>query len=234
MICRPLSTWPRLESATGRARKRRRRKALIGQQRIKNGEIPNNANSSSDEMERRLPYPKNKPWLVLWPDPYYDPNKVEKKVQKPSRPWRNVPGDLRKAWVVYASTWNYGSRDDESAALNQQQDSDKGQLKFTEISDNLNENLSEIRKDGASILEQAQERTGVRSYDDLKVLAADWMKLANECLREFMAGYREGRDKEIDKMLHEYFQEEKSESKTETESSNRKRRRKPKIRILRD
>lgn len=33
------------------------------------------------------------------------------------------------------------------------------------------------------------------------------MQTGTECIREFMAGYRQGRDQEVDKMLNEYFKE---------------------------
>ncbi len=88
-----------------------------------------------------------------------------------------------------------------------------------------------------TVIEQAKEQTGIRNQEDLKAFASDTMRLATECLKEFMAGYREGRDNEIDKMLHEYFQEQQGKSLSsdkEEEDSKPKRRRKPKQRILRD
>jgi hypothetical protein len=54
------------------------------------------------------------------------------------------------------------------------------------------------------------------------------MKLATDCLREFMAGYRQGRDQEVEKMMNEYFQEEDEKEATDEQQSIRKRRRKPK------
>ncbi len=64
-----------------------------------------------------------------------------------------------------------------------------------------------VRQDAQELLEQAKDTTGIRTQDDLKALATEAMKVATECIREFMAGYRSGRDSEIDKMLHEYFQD---------------------------
>jgi hypothetical protein len=75
-------------------------------------------------------------------------------------------------------------------------------------SKNAARNLQLIRQDAARLLDQAKEQTGIHTKDDLKALATEMMKLGTECLREFMAGYREGRDQEMDKMLNEYFQDE--------------------------
>jgi hypothetical protein len=80
---------------------------------------------------------------------------------------------------------------------------------FPDMGDNnAVRNLHLIRQDAAKILDQAKEQTGIYTTDDLKALATEMMKLGTECLREFMAGYREGRDREMDKMLNEYFREE--------------------------
>ena len=71
-----------------------------------------------------------------------------------------------------------------------------------------------VRQDAQELLEHAKDTTGIRTQDDLKALASEAMKVATECIREFMAGYRSGRDSEIDKMLHEYFQDDKDENET--------------------
>lgn len=71
-----------------------------------------------------------------------------------------------------------------------------------------------VRQDAQELLEHAKDTTGIRTQDDLKALASEAMKVATECIREFMAGYRSGRDSEIDKMLHEYFQDDKGENET--------------------
>ena len=71
-----------------------------------------------------------------------------------------------------------------------------------------------VRQDAQELLEHAKDTTGIRTQDDLKALASEAMKVATECIREFMAGYRSGRDSEIDKVLHEYFQDDKDEHET--------------------
>lgn len=42
------------------------------------------------------------------------------------------------------------------------------------------------------------------------------MQTGTECIREFMAGYRQGRDQEVDKMLNEYFKEYDNTSSSTT------------------
>ena len=73
--------------------------------------------------------------------------------------------------------------------------------------DNLGQNLNTLHQEGSNFIESAKEQTGIRNKEDLRKWASDQMKLATECLTEFMAGYRAGRDEEIDNMLHKYFKE---------------------------
>jgi tRNA A37 N6-isopentenylltransferase MiaA len=89
--------------------------------------------------------------------------------------------------------------------------------------DNAVRNLHLIRQDAARILDQAKEQTGIHTKDDLKTLATEMMKLATECLREFMAGYREGRDQEMDKMINEYFRDELKSQVQQEEHGQAKR-----------
>jgi len=86
--------------------------------------------------------------------------------------------------------------------------------------DNATKNLHLVRKDAQNLLEHAKETTGIRTQDDAKALASEVLKIATECIREFMAGYRKGRDSEIDKMLHEYFQEEDGSNNSGNKSDN--------------
>lgn len=113
-------------------------------------------------------------------------------------------------------------------------------IDFDQVEDNVQKNAQFVRENAQELLQHTQDRTGIRSTEDLKELAAEWMKLATECLKEFMAGYRKGRDDEIDKMLHEYFQdEEKEESKAKVNEGSQgdapktKRKRRPRRAILR-
>jgi hypothetical protein len=71
----------------------------------------------------------------------------------------------------------------------------------------LEENLAFLKIEGKKALETAKKNTGFHTKEDVKKFAEDMLKLANECLTEFMSGYREGRDSEVEKMLTQYFQE---------------------------
>ena len=101
-----------------------------------------------------------------------------------------------------------------------QQQLDDTQQQLEAVGDNATKNLNIVRKDAQDLLEQAKDTTGIRTQDDLKALASEAMKIATECIREFMGGYRKGRDSEIDKMLHQYFQEEEETDNNNTTASN--------------
>jgi ElaB/YqjD/DUF883 family membrane-anchored ribosome-binding protein len=87
------------------------------------------------------------------------------------------------------------------------------------IGDNAAKNLRSVRQNAQELLEQAKENTGIRNQEDMKELASEMMTIATECIKEFMAGYRKGRDTEIDKMLHEYFQDNEEEEEEEEKDS---------------
>jgi hypothetical protein len=236
------SSWTKLESATGRARKRRRRiTQLQRQERI--ADSPRGKKQADQVMvEPERLYPKNKPWLVLFPNPYLDQEGVDQGPPKPKKPLLEMFRDLGKAWNLYLTTWEgtiLRAPKKETSILQQEIAGPEGPSQGDEIRSNVARNLEVARREGTDLIEQAKEQTGIRNQEDLKAFASDMMRLATECLKEFMAGYREGRDNEVDKMLHDYFQEqEQGESQSsgdkEEEDSKPKRRRKPKQRILRD
>jgi len=86
------------------------------------------------------------------------------------------------------------------------------QQQLEDIGENASKNLQIVRKDAQDLLEHTKNTTGIHTQDDAKALAAEAMKVATDCIREFMSGYRKGRDSEIDKMLHEYFQDEEEDN----------------------
>jgi hypothetical protein len=169
-------------------------------------------------------YPKYKPWLVLFPNPYLDQDGIDQGPQKPKRSLLEVFRDSGKALDLYLSTWEgtiLRAPKKETAIAGP-----VGESKGDEIRSNVAQNLEVARREGTDMIEQAKEQTGIRNQKDLKAFASDTMRLATECLKEFMAGYREGRDNEIDKMLHEYFQEQQGKSQSsdkEEEDSKPKR-----------
>lgn len=98
----------------------------------------------------------------------------------------------------------------------------------------MKRNFDFVQKEGSYWKSRAQDETGIHTKEDLKKWAGDQMKLASECLSEFMVGYRKGRDDEVDKMLHQYFQEneEQDEKKESNDEGALRKRRKPKRRTI--
>jgi ElaB/YqjD/DUF883 family membrane-anchored ribosome-binding protein len=119
--------------------------------------------------------------------------------------------------------------------------SDERERQLKEIGDNAARNIRLIRKDAQQLLDQAKDRTGIHTQDDLKAVAAQMMQTVTECIQEFMAGYRQGRDQEIDKMLNEYFKNDDGDSTDKNDPTDpngkqqqKRRKRKPKRGIPRD
>jgi hypothetical protein len=77
------------------------------------------------------------------------------------------------------------------------------------------------------------KETGIYTMQHLREWAARQLQLATECVNEFMVGYRQGRDDEIDKMMNLYFQQlvEEDDKDQAAEHAKKKRRRKPKQRV---
>ncbi|KAL3798402.1 hypothetical protein HJC23_005055 [Cyclotella cryptica] len=76
-----------------------------------------------------------------------------------------------------------------------------------QISQNVQKNISTIQQEAPKLLSTAQKLTGISTREELREWVSEQLKLGTECLSMFMKGYREGRDEEVDKMLHEYFKE---------------------------
>lgn len=211
--------WIPLQSASGRARKRRRRIASIKQ-------------VAKREEPIKIVSPQG--WRVLWPDPYGEPTTVTESIK--GLPGR---GDFSRSWATYKSTWAGGLRGDLPVEGEEDMDeTDKGKdstsLDPNELKKNLTKNVSAVQAEAQKLKEEVSERTGIRTQEDLKEFAREMMTLVNDCLKEFMSGYRKGRDQEVERMLNEYFQEfERKREKHEEETAKRKRRRKPKRAILR-
>lgn len=123
---------------------------------------------------------------------------------------------LQVAWADYKSTWE-GFFD--NAKLNKEEeqkqeddylssiDTEAMEQKGKDLRANVDRNVELIKEEGSDIAELIKEKTGVRTQKDAKAWAMEQLKLANECVAEFMKGYREGRDEEIDKMMNEYFKD---------------------------
>ena len=159
--------------------------------------------------------------------------------------WRKIPSteQWRTAYRKYMETWEGGIRgtsspssssppssdndDDVNGIKNKNwkaskdhNNGDRNSGISTEtvnaISDNASRNMKLVRQDAQYLLQATKDQTGVHTMEDMKVIATEMMKLATDCIKEFMAGYRQGRDDEIDKMLNEYFQEQENDDEGET------------------
>lgn len=98
------------------------------------------------------------------------------------------------------------------------------------IQENAKTNFSTLRDDAEFIKKEVSDRTGVHTTDDLKRIAEDMLRLATDCVQDFMNGYRKGRDDQIDRMLELTLEDEEKEKKVEEQV---KRKRRPKRRVLR-
>ncbi|CAJ1943038.1 unnamed protein product [Cylindrotheca closterium] len=209
--------WIPLQSATGRARKRRRK--IAARQTV--------ATKKGKEPPVKVISPQG--WRVLWPDPYGDTSSW-------TESFRGLPSlaDFSYTWRTYKSTWAGGLRGDLPVVGEEENDDDSTSLDPDQMKKNLTNNVSAARDEAHRLKEEVSNRTGIRTQADLKDFAKDMMTLAKECLEEFMSGYRNGRDQEVDRMMNDYFQEEEAEEmKKKKGVAKRKRRRKPKRAILR-
>ncbi len=189
--------------------------------------VPDISTKPTVSSEESLPpYPKGKPWRVLWPRPHGVPDSPEPSLLERLKGMPTAE-QVRKGWVMYKKTWEDGitgiSTKPKESPYNSIAEvadslSPSTEQQLREIGDNAATNLQIVRKDAQDLLEKTKQTTGIRTQDDLKALASEAMKIATECIREFMAGYRSGRDSEIDKMLHEYFQDEEKEKHGENEA----------------
>ena len=88
------------------------------------------------------------------------------------------------------------------------------------IEKNINRNTKFMKKRGDEILKIAKEETGISNKEELRQWINEQVKLGTLCLSQFMEGYREGRDNELDRMINEYFTDlDEEDDKVEDEGS---------------
>ena len=127
---------------------------------------------------------------------------------------------IPEAWEMYKGTWegffdnhkkgfSDKNKDSEEDNVNDESfiDEEKITKKQKELRKNIKGNVKALKKEGANALEAAKDVTGIRNKKDLVEWSMKQLKLANECLGEFMMGYRRARDEEIDKVMNEYFKD---------------------------
>lgn len=151
--------------------------------------------------------------------------KQQKPMPKTFHEWTSV---LKRAWIEYRSTWE-GFFSNEGILVTDNHEETKSAIKEQkdQVLGNVRRNRRFLMKGSNIIRDEFTKRTGVENMQDFKDYIAGLMKLASECVKEFMQGYRKGRDDEVDKMLTQYFQDLR-------EQANAPRKRRKKRRVLRN
>jgi hypothetical protein len=258
--------FERGRSETGRARKRRRRvarqqeRAAAIEQQQQQQQLKSDAQEQVHETDPTHSAGRNEyPWAVLFPTPRNDPEgRFVEEPKSEAMSWAERRAQFRQAWIMYKSTWEgFGVGKSASSSSHVDKDGSGGKEtkqflhpneddNFAKISKNLQSNVERnlefARREGAVLLKHAKEQTGLETKEDVKALATELLKLGTLCLKEFMVGYRKARDDEIDRVLHEYFQDKggtkdssnKDDNATKEDGSTRQRqrRRRPKQRML--
>lgn len=183
-----------------------------------------------------------KPWwryITIWPDPHgYDPE-FERQHRFP-RPQSFQ--QLKEAWELSIKEYRWSHEgwllpeseetDSNGETKEKLSVSDRIEEQRKQINTNVAKNVKFIKAEGPKALEEVQKRTGIYSLQDLKEWTALQLQLATECVHEFMAGYREGRDDEVEKMMNQYFQGMwEDEEVKPADGESKQKRRKPKRRI---
>lgn len=144
--------------------------------------------------------------------------------------WRSV---FSNAWRDYCSTWEgfFGSEQDESKEKETKEEAAGSEMKGIiesqkkAVRGNVKRNVAFVKEEGPKFLQFMKDNTKIYTKEDLKKWAGEQLKLATQCVNEFMAGYRSGRDEEVEKMLNQYFKEESDEKEADVP---KRKRRKPK------
>jgi len=213
-------------SSSGRAARRRRR--LRQQQQPKHGRSTSigavdSAQNSGEEVDTRTVRE------LLFPTPDWGDDDTEtNKTRYPQTVagWREL---MSHVWKEYSLTWE-GFMDNNTvkneAKAEMSADLEKHIRETREdVTENVQNNVKFLQEESDKLRQTVQEQTGIYTKEDLRRVAGEMMQLATECVKEFMAGYRKGRDDEAEKMITEYFQGLE-------DAANKAKRRKPKRRII--
>jgi hypothetical protein len=171
---------------------------------------------------------------ILFPNPFKGQETPPSERTNWPKSWTQWKTANQRAWSLYASTWDgfwtskgflVQTKEEQAEALRQQEFEGKEEQStiqsvrnkefrkqsMQQLQSNVQKNTEFLRDESAQAREQFQNATGIRSTDDLKRIMGDMLKIFTECVREFMNGYRQGRDDETEKVLTQYFQEIKQE-----------------------
>jgi hypothetical protein len=229
-----LSEFPLTISGTSGRRKKRLQR-LQRQQKGSSGGASVGEKLHQRKIHEKEEEEDNRTWkTILFPSVHDEPGAL----QEPPLNWPKTPVGWRKllrdAWRIYSGTWegffsNYKRTKTTSGDMDGQEQETAGEV----VSKNVHRNVQFTREQGGKAMSDVQERTGIYTLEDLKQLAREMMTVATKMLTEFMAEYRKGRDEEVEKMMHEYFQEEEEDQdkKDGDGKEGRRRKRRAKRRI---
>ena len=202
-----------------------------------------------DQRKKRLEQPrKQQPteedeyvsgWDILFPNPYKGETFVnENRFQRPKNfqvfraALQRTMKEYRYTWQGFLTSRGFLVEDDEppSKKIDTQPDdlTVTAREKQKEVTENAQRNAKFLEEEAYAFRKEVHDRTGIKNTDDLKRVAGEMMQLASECVKEFMSGYRKGRDDEVEKMLTQYFED--LEKEAEEDKSTRRRR--PKRRVI--
>jgi len=134
--------------------------------------------------------------------------------------WKGYRHAFSLTWTDYKSTWkgffdNHGQSNRSNQHKNNDNNNDNNILSdvvlpsLQNASENLSINISRnkesLKETSSDLLSLAKEQTGLRNKADVKQFTLNQIRLATECVGEFMKGYRKGRDSESERVLNEYW-----------------------------
>jgi hypothetical protein len=222
----------------------RRRRQLREQQRKRLQQRSNQLVIKDFPQQREGSRDERKPSVrdILFPNPYRGQVAHNENAFRLPKNFSMFKSAFVMTWIGYRSTWdgffaNRGFLVEDSIDSKEKNKKEQGEEeaeavetaieKRVEIAGNAKRNLQFVKGEAESLRKEVSERTGISTTEDLKRVVGDTMRLASDCVQEFMAGYRKGRDEEVDKMLTTYFEEPE-----EKDGDSTKRRRRPKRRVL--
>lgn len=183
-----------------------------------------------------------KPWwryISIWPDPHgYDPEferqhsiRWPKTKEEFNLVWEKSIKEYRSSFEGFLLPESKETESEKAAAADVPL-SELVESHRKDISANVAKNVKFLKEEGSETLKAVQKQTGIYTLQHLREWAARQLQLATECVNQFMVGYREGRDDEVDKMMNLYFQQLVDEDDNEKAAEQgKKRRRKPKQRV---
>jgi len=127
---------------------------------------------------------------------------------------------LSESWIVYKGTWEGFMSSSPSRSSTDDSEDDSGKNATDLVMDNAKNNLDYMKTEGDKVINEIQSKTGIYTLEDLKTTAKEYMTVATLMLTEFMKEYRKGRDEEVDKMLHEYFQQQQEQEQEQPQEGD--------------